>query len=171
MRTSVDLGWSNYVQKTNTVHFYIPEQYWYTCKKKNLFLGKTEQPAEACVCTFSSEEQDPVSTYSLTCSISHFTYRSRSYCFVRSARGWTRCMWGALFNDSFKYWYSLTNPRPHFSFSPSPFPSLPSKYFVRLKGQLSSCTCFWKDSILCCSVAQFVPVEQEGAVRVVTISS
>lgn len=88
--------------------------------KKIPFLCKTEQLAEACSSTSFSEEQDPVSTSCLTCSISHSTYCSHSYCFVRSARGWTRCMWGALFSDSFKYWYSLTNPRPHLSFSSSP---------------------------------------------------
>lgn len=72
-------------------------------KRNSSSRAKLSSSAQGCPSTSSSEGMDPVSTYCLTCSISHFTNCSRSCCFLRSARGWARCMWGALFNDSLKY--------------------------------------------------------------------
>ena len=60
---------------------------WYIKKKKSSSWAKLSSSTQACPSTSSSEGMDPVSTYCLTCSISHFTNRSGSYCILSSARG------------------------------------------------------------------------------------
>lgn len=119
MRTSVDLEWSNCVpENLRTVLLWMcltsqasyPDLCSDILKKNPSSWAKLSRSTQACPSTPSSEGMDPVSMYCLTCSISHFTNHSGSYCFLRSARGWARYMWDALFNNSLKYWRSLRNP-------------------------------------------------------------
>lgn len=154
MRTSVDFGWPNCVPE-NLLQCLSLNVWLLHLEKSDIqrnvhrkscpgILKILSSSAQACPDTPSYKGMDRVST--LTCSISHFRNRSgSSTCFLRIAKAWARYMWGAVSNNSLKYWCSLRNP------SLLCFP--PSHFLVRLKIQVSSHTSFRNCSVLCCTMA------------------